>query len=189
MIASRDRHHLTPVEYLNWEEHQEIRHEYVAGNAYAMTGGTIPHNAITVNLLALLRSHVRGSSCRVLGADAKVRIAEAGPFFYPDALVTCDDRDKQVLQFVQFPCLVIEVLSPSTEAYDRGAKFAHYRHLESLQEFALVGSESICVDLFRLNERGKWELSAYLKGSSVQFTSVDFACPIEAIYEDVDLIA
>ncbi|NJL55248.1 Uma2 family endonuclease, partial [bacterium] len=135
MIASADRHPLTPAEYLGWEAHQSVRHEYVAGHAYATTRGTIPHSAITVNLLTLLRTHVRGSSCHVLGTDAKVRITESGPFFYPDVLVTCDERDKQVLQFVQFPCLVIEVLLPSTEAYDRGAKFAHYRNLESLQEF------------------------------------------------------
>lgn len=154
MIASPERHFMTPAAYLDWELQQEMKYEYVDGEAYAMTGGTIPHNAIAINLIAALRNHVRGSSCRVLGSDTKVGITEQGAFFYPDVLVTCDERDRRAIKFVQFPCLVVEVLSQATEAYDRGAKFSQYRRLESLREYVLISSEQISVDLFRLNERG-----------------------------------
>lgn len=187
MIASPDKHFMAPALYLDWEAQQESKYEYVDGVAYAMTGGTIPHNAIAINLIAALRDHVRGSSCRVLGADAKVGITEQGPFFYPDVLVTCDERDRRAIKFVQFPCLVVEVLSQTTEAYDRGAKFSQYRRLESLREYVLVSSEQISVDLFRLNERGKWELTPYTAGDTIQLTSVDFEFAIDLLYEDVEL--
>lgn len=187
MIASPDKHYLNPTAYLEWETQQEIKYEYANGEAYAMTGGTIPHNAIAINLIAALRNHVRGSSCRLLGSDAKVRIAEQGPFFYPDVLVTCDQRDRRAIQFIQFPCLVVEVLSKSTEAYDRGVKFSQYRSLESLQEYILISSDQISVDLFRLNQQGKWELSPYTTGDIIKFASVDFEFPIDLLYEDVVL--
>ncbi|PSN17327.1 hypothetical protein C7271_18325, partial [filamentous cyanobacterium CCP5] len=83
---------LTPAEYLNWEAQQPLRYEYAEGQILAMTGGTIPHNQIAVNLVALLRPHLRGRNCKVLSGDAKVAISEDGPFYYPDVMVTCDDR-------------------------------------------------------------------------------------------------
>lgn len=188
MIASPDQHDMTPEAYLDWEARQEMRHEYIEGAIYAMTGGTIPHNAIAINLIAALRNQLRGGACRVLGGDAKVRITEQGPFFYPDVLVTCDDRDKKSLQFIQCPCLVVEVLSQGTEAYDRGAKFAQYRRLASLREYVLINSEQVGVDLFRLNERGNWELSPYTAGQIIQLTTIDFTFPIELLYEEVELL-
>jgi Uma2 family endonuclease len=188
MIASPDKYYLTPSAYLDWEPQQEMRYEYAEGEAYAMTGGTIPHNAIAINLIAALRNHVRGSSCRVLGGDAKVRVAENGPFFYPDVLVTCDERDRQAVKFIQFPCLVVEVLSPTTEGYDRGAKFRQYRRLESLREYVLISSDQMSVDLFRLNEQNKWELTPYAAGDILQLSSVQFECSIDLIYEDVELL-
>jgi Uma2 family endonuclease len=187
MIASSDRYYLSPEAYLDWEAQQEIKYEYVNGEANAMTGGSIPHNAIAINLIAALRNHVRGGTCRVLGADAKVGITEQGPFFYPDVLVTCDERDRRAIKFVQFPCLVVEVLSQTTEAYDRGAKFSHYRRLERLCEYVLINSEQIGVEIFRLNERGKWEPTPYTAGDTIQLSSIDFECPIDLLYEDVEL--
>lgn len=187
MIASPDRHFMPPTTYLDWETQQELKYEYLDGEAYAMTGGTIPHNAIAINLIAALRNHVRGGACRVLGADAKVGITEQGPFFYPDVLVTCDERDRRAIKFVQFPCLVVEVLSQTTEAHDRGAKFSQYRRLESLREYVLLSSEQVSVDIFRLNERGKWELTPYTLDDTIQLTSVDFEFAIDLLYEDVEL--
>lgn len=188
MIASPDRHYLAPEAYLDWEAQQDLKYEYLAGEAYAMVGGTIPHNAIAVNLIAALRNQVRGGLCRVLAADAKVRITEQGPFFYPDVLVTCDGHDRQAIKFVEFPCLVVEVLSRSTEAYDRGAKFSQYRRLASLQEYVLISSEQISVDIFRLNERGRWELTPYVAGDTIQLVSLDFEFPIDLLYEEVELV-
>jgi len=186
MIANLKNNFLTPEEYLAWEAEQQVRHEYIDGVVYAMAGGTIAHSMVAANLISLLRPHLRGKNCRVLGSDAKVGISPSGEFFYPDLLVTCDDRDRKSAKAVFYPKLIIEVLLPSTEAYNRGGKFARYRQLSSLTEYVLVGSESIGVEAFRLNDRGKWELTPYGEGDLVQFASIDFECAIAAIYEDVE---
>lgn len=186
MIALSDDHKLSPDEYFEWEANQEIRYEYINGDVFAMACGTIAHSMVAANLISLLRPHLRGKNCRVLGSDAKVGISPSGEFFYPDLLVTCDDRDRTSAKAVFYPKLIIEVLSPSTEAYNRGGKFARYRQLSSLSEYVLVGSESIGVEAFRLNDRGKWELTPYGEGDLVQFASIDFECAITTIYEDVE---
>jgi Uma2 family endonuclease len=178
---------MTPAEYLEWEAQQENRHEYLNGEVYAMTGGTLAHNDIALNLYSSLRAHIRARGCRMNAIDAKTQITEQGPFFYPDLLISCDPRDKAAVKFVQFPCLIAEVLSPGTESYDRGEKFAHYRRLESLQEYLLISSTKPSVEIFRLNERHKWELTPYEAGETMQLTSIDFECAIELLYEDVDL--
>jgi Uma2 family endonuclease len=154
MIAISDKPYMTPEEYLEWEETQELRYEYLDGVVYAkdeiygMTGGTLAHNDIALNLYSALRSFIRTKGCRVNVADVKVQTVETGAFFYPDVLISCDPRDKTASKFVCFPCLIAEILSPSTEAYDRVAKFAQYRRLESLREYVLISSEKISVDIF-----------------------------------------
>lgn len=187
MIAIPDKLQMSFQEYLEWEARQDCKYEYVNGAVYAMTGGTIPHSAIAVNLLASLRPHLRGRSCQVLSSDAKVALSETGPGFYPDLSVTCDPRDQGAIEAIRYPCIVVEVLSPSTESYDRGTKFADYRCLESLREYVLVSSDRMNVEIFRLNERNKWELTPYAAGEAVQLVSIDFECPIELLYEDVKL--
>nr|WP_249099590.1 Uma2 family endonuclease [Argonema galeatum] len=178
---------MTPQKYLEWEEDQNIKYEYVNGEVFAMTGGTIPHNAIALNLASSLKNHFRGGSCRAFMADVKVRVSEKGPFHYPDVMVTCDDRDRQAIQFIQYPCLIAEVLSPGTRGFDRGDKFTHYRRIETLREYILINSRRINVDCYRLNERGIWELHPYEEGEEIHFTSVDFHFPIALLYEDVQL--
>lgn len=185
MVAIPERKYLTPEEYLEWEERQEIKYEYVNGEVFAMTGGTIPHNDIALNLATALKIHLRGSGCKVSMADAKVRVSEKGPFHYPDVMVTCDERDKQAIQFIAYPCLIVEVLSPGTRGFDRGDKFTHYRRIPTLKEYILISSQQINVDCYRLNEKGLWELHPYEEGMEIHLTSVDFQCPISAVYEDV----
>jgi Uma2 family endonuclease len=188
MIAIPNPKLMTPAEYLEWEAQQEGRHEYLNGEVYAMTGGTLAHNAIAINLTSLLKRHVRSRGCQIFMSDVKVQLAETGdPYFYPDLAVTCHPEDKQSTKYLKHPCLIAEVLSPSTESYDRGEKFARYRRLESLQEYLLVCSTKISVEIFQLNERHKWELTPYVAGETVQLASIDFECAIELLYEDVDL--
>ncbi|MBD2197010.1 MULTISPECIES: Uma2 family endonuclease [Calothrix] len=177
---------MSPQEYLEWEVRQEIKYEYIDGEVFAMTGGTLPHNDIALNLASALKNHLRGSSCIPFMAAAKVAVSE-NTFHYPDVVVSCDERDKQAIQFIQYPCLIVEVLSPSTEAYDRGAKFTRYRRIETLQEYVLIDAEKIGVDCFRLNDRGLWELHPYEAGDEVQLTSVDFRFPIALLYENVQI--
>lgn len=184
---------MSPAEYLAWEEQQELRYEYLDGMVYprndiiGMTGGTVPHNDIALNLYTALRAPMRSRGCRVNVADVKVQIDDRGAFFYPDLLVSCHPQDGTALKFVRYPTVIIEVLSPATESYDRGAKFAQYRRLESLQEYVLISSDRINVELFRLNDRQRWELIPYGSGDTLEFVSLEFACPIEWLYENVDL--
>lgn len=185
MVASPEQNYMSPQEYLEWEEHQEIKYEYVNGEVFAMTGGSIPHNTIALNLASALKTQLRGGKCRTFMADAKLGISENGPFHYPDVMVSCDPRDKQAITFIQYPCLIVEVLSPSTEAYDRGGKFMQYRRIVTLQEYVLIDANKVSLDCFRLNDRGLWELHPYEEGDEVHLTSVDFSFLISLVYEDV----
>lgn len=158
MIADPGFPKMTPQEYLQWEEAQPLRYEYCHGTAVAMSGGTIPHNQVAVNLAALLKTHLRGKGCKVLTSDGRVGVSEQGPFYYADVSVTCDERDRSARQFIRYPCLVAEVLSASTEAIDRGEKFRQYRRIATLQEYLLIDPDRPGVECYRLNERGNWEL-------------------------------
>jgi Uma2 family endonuclease len=186
MIAARQEFlQLNPAEYLDWEEQQEFRHEFVDGEVYAMTGGTINHSKIAVNLTILLGNHLRGSGCQVLNSDAKVEIVESNCFFYPDVSVTCDERDRNASKFISNPCLIIEVLSPSTEAYDRGDKFRLYRQSASLQEYILVSTTGIAIDVYQRNESGRWEIISYSSGDTLELKSLNFSFEIDRVYDDI----
>jgi Uma2 family endonuclease len=188
MIAAYKSPSLTPQEYFDWEAQQLERHEYFDGEVYAMAGGTMAHADIALNIATTVKQHLAGR-CKVRNSDAKVGITENGPFTYPDVSVSCDDRDRTAQDFIQHPCLIVEVLSPSTEAYDRGGKFKLYRQLESLQEYVLVGSEVQSVEVFRRNPSGSWEFMAYGEGDEVTLSSIDLTVAIGAFYEDVVLVA
>ncbi|HBL14787.1 MAG TPA: hypothetical protein DD379_26035 [Cyanobacteria bacterium UBA11162] len=193
MIGQPQRQLITPVEYLEWEEQQPIKYEYIDGEVFAMTGGTLPHNSIAVNLTSALKNHLRGKGCKVFMADAKVGISQNGPFHYPDVMVSCDPGDQRALKVIYHPYLLVEVLSPGTEAFDRGKKFKHYRQIDILKEYVLIDADKMNVECYQLNEKGKWELTTYsledttLKGTKLEIylTRVDFHCPISLVYEDV----
>ncbi|CBN53991.1 MULTISPECIES: Uma2 family endonuclease [Kamptonema] len=197
MIANPQFRYMTPQEYLEWEEQQPIKYEYVNGEALAIKGEDIPHNSIAVNLATALKNHLRGKGCIVLMADAKVRISENGPFHYPDVMVTCDERDRRAIEFIQYPCLIVEVLSPSTEGFDRGKKFTNYRRINTLREYVLINAQEISIECYRLNDQNKWELTHYQidettsEGTEpeVCLTSIDFRFPISLLYEDVEIPA
>ena len=152
---------MTPQEYLAWEEQQPMKYEYIKGKVFAMTGGTLPHNSIALNLASAFKAHLRGKGCKVFMADAKVGVSEKGPFHYPDVMVTCDSRDLSARKVAYHPCLIVEVLSPGTEGLDRGQKFKLYRRIDTLKEYVLIDAEKINVECYRLNEKGKWELTPY----------------------------
>ncbi|MDY6804399.1 MAG: Uma2 family endonuclease [Cyanobacteriota bacterium] len=177
---------LTPQEYLEWEVQQALRYEYFNGEVFAMAGGTLPHADIALNLASLLREPLRGR-CKVRNSDAKVGITDEGPFTYPDLSISCDDRDRTARQFIRYPCVIIEVLSPSTEAYDRGGKFALYRRLSTLQEYVLVSSETKTVEIFRRDAVGEWRFIPYSEGDTIELMSLGIALSLNAIYEDVVL--
>jgi len=187
MIAHPLPQLMTPPEYLEWEEQQPLKYEYVNGEVLAMTGGTLPHNDIALNLASALKNHLRGKGCKVQMADAKVGVSQNGPFHYPDVVVSCDLSDKKSRQILYHPCLIVEVLSPGTESFDRGRKFSNYRQIDTLKEYVLIDPDRISVECYRLNEQHIWEFTAYDEQTDldIYLPSVDFHCPLSLLYEDV----
>ncbi|MBD2034551.1 Uma2 family endonuclease [Leptolyngbya sp. FACHB-321] len=184
MIAS-PQPSLSPEAYLQMEENSPVKHEYIDGEAYAMAGASDPHVTIAGNLFALLRSHVRGTGCRVYIADMKARLEALNRFYYPDILVTCDPHDQENTTYKCFPKLIVEVLSDSTEAFDRGDKFADYQTLDSLQEYVLISTKRQRVECFRRNEAGLWVLQSYTAQQNFRLESINFEGAIADLYEDV----
>jgi len=180
---------MTVLEYLEWESKQEIRHEYLDGEIIAMTGGTIAHTKIYLNFYRALYAPLQLKGCEVYTADVKVKNAQDSRYFYPDLVVTCDAQDLQAYNLIQNPKLIIEVLSPSTREYDRGDKFKYYRAFPSLQEYVLVDSESIFVEVYQRTEGKFWLYSDYIQGDTINLNSIDFSCTVEALYEGVTLSA
>ncbi len=187
MIANPGNNRLSPEEYLTQEEASPIKHEYIDGQVYAMAGASDAHVTIAGNLFALLRNHVRGSGCRVYMSDMKACIETENIYYYPDVMVTCDARDQEFANYKKYPCLIVEVLSPTTEAFDRGDKFFDYQRLGTLQEYVLIRQNSQRVDCFRCNQEGIWTLQFYPPGSEIHLKSIDFRTNIDALSEDVVL--
>jgi Uma2 family endonuclease len=184
MVALPDRILMTAAEYLLWEPQQEERYEYWDGEVVAMSGGTRDHNRVSGNFFRLLDDALRDRPCEIYIADVKVQVKPGEKYFYPDVVVTCDrgDRDPQL---IQFPCLIVEVLSPSTEAIDRGTKFTKYRQLPSLQEYVLVQVEQPGVEVFRRHQEGQWVFSDYSLSDRLSLVSVDVEIAIADLYRQV----
>lgn len=174
----------TPQAYLDWEVQQPDKHEYIRGEVYAMAGGEDRHQTAGGNVYMLLRQHLSGTPCRVYMSDVRVQTEEA--YFYPDVFVTCSARDAQDRLVKREPTLVVEVLSPSTAAFDAGAKFAHYRSVASLQEYALVDLDRRSVDVFRKSPEGLWVLHPHTETDTLELASVKLRCPTAAVFSDLE---
>ena len=144
MSVSRSHAYFTPQEYLEIEQISPIKHEYLQGQMVAMAGASKIHVIIAGNLSALMVNHLRGSGCISYANDMKVRLPDLNCFYYPDLAITCDDRDRNNQEdFILYPKLIIEVLSDSTEAFDRGDKFSDYQTIAALEEYVLVHQKQI----------------------------------------------
>jgi Uma2 family endonuclease len=184
MVALSDRIFMTAAEYLDWEPTQEERYEYWDGEVVAMSGATRNHNRVSANCFRLLDDALVDRPCEAYIVDVKVQVAPGQKYFYPDVVVTCDERDKDP-RFVQFPCLIVEMLSPSTEAIDRGIKFAQYRKFTALQEYVLVQVDQPFVEVFRRNAQGQWVLSEYTLEDRFCFESLNVEIAIADLYQQV----
>jgi Uma2 family endonuclease len=151
---------LTPEEYLAMERQSEEKHEYLDGEVFAMTGTSLRHNDIVWNVAGILYSQLRGRPCRASVGDMRIQVDATGLYTYPDIVVVCGEPQlaDAELDTLLNPTLIIEVLSPSTEAYDRGKKFAHYRTIASLAEVVLVSQERVQVERFSRQPGGGWLL-------------------------------
>lgn len=183
------RQHISAEEYLALERQAETKSEYINGEIYAMAGASREHNYIAGDLFGELRSQLRGRNCKLFMSDMRVRVRPTGLYTYPDVVVVCgrprfDDSQVDVLLN---PTVIFEVLSPSTEAYDRGAKFAHYRYLDSLKEYILVAQDRMQVDHFaRVGHQ--WLLTAYSRPEEIlQLPALECAIPLAEIYAQVEL--
>jgi Uma2 family endonuclease len=173
-------------DYLQWEEQQEEKHEYVDGKMYAMAGASEDHIDITTNLTVILSNHLRGKDCKLFPSDMRLNIASKKIYYYPDLLVTCDERDRFNKKQKNYPCLIIEVLSESTESKDRGVKFANYQTIQSLQEYVLISQWEQRIEVFRRNAKF-WVLQTYTAGELIELQSINLQISMDAIYEDVAL--
>jgi Uma2 family endonuclease len=185
IVAREQERHFTPEEYFVWEEQQLEKHELIDGRVYAMSGGTKNHSAIAINCLLSIRSHLRGSKCRVFNSDLKVNIFNTHNYTYPDLCVTCDPQDNSSPQYITYPCLIIEVLSDSTEAYDRGKKFEKYRRNPNLVDYVLVSSDEMAIDIYHRNDAGDWLILSYRAGDLVELKSISLSLAIEQFYEEI----
>lgn len=176
----------TADDFLTWEATQPERHEYIGGETFAMAGGTDHNNTVALNLALALRQHLRGTPCGVFLGEVKLEVEAASAFFYPDVFVTCTERDAADRLVKRDAKLVIEVVSPATEAYDRGEKFVHYRALPTLQEYVLVDVAHRRIDVHRRGADGLWVLHPFHTGDrAFTLASVDLSLPLEALYQDV----
>jgi len=185
------RRWISPEEYLAIEEHAEYRSEYFNGEISAMAGSSPEHNLIAVNISRELADQLDDRPCRVYAIDLRVTVTETGLFTYPDIVVACgaSEFDEQRPQSLLNPTLIVEVLSPSTEAYDRGAKFAHYRLIPSLQEYVLVSTTAQRIELFtRQPNSAEWLKSTCdSREGSLRLTSIGCSVHLEKAYHKVEL--
>ena len=167
--------------YLRGEQHTDVRHEYIAGQVYAMVGASKLHNLISGSLYAHLRDHLRGSACRVYMSHMKVRVEDA--FYYPDIVVSCAEMDPKSLYEIE-PMLITEVLSESTEARDRFEKRLAYQRIASVREYVLVEQRRVRISVYRRQENG-WVLDSLGAGDALRLDSVSLELAVESVYEDV----
>jgi Uma2 family endonuclease len=188
MIAVKENFpRFTPEEYFAWEEKQLEKYEYIDGEVYAMSGGSKNHSLISVRFITLFSNHLEDGGCETGNSDLKVNIVATDNYTYPDVSVTCDGRDKTTTQYITYPCLIVEVLSDSTESYDRGGKFRLYRNNPILQDYLLVSSVSIEMDLYHKNDAGDWVIINYQAGDTVELKSINLSFPIEQVYRGLVL--
>ena len=186
MSTQTKQSYFTPEEYLELERHSQHKHEYQRGLVYAMSGAKKFHVQIANNFNVLLVNHLANLPCSVYVADMKVKIAAADCYYYPDISVTCDQQDIETNNdFILAPKLIIEVLSKSTERFDRTDKFTDYQQISELQEYVLVSQDQVQVECFRKQTSGEWQSQCYERGDTVEIISMDFKCPIEKIYHQL----
>lgn len=174
---------LTVADYLAGEDASDIRHEYIGGQVYAMTGASDRHGLITLNIATFLRPLARGTDCQLFANDMKVRLRIGGDdiFYYPDLLLSCDPTDRETY-YRSRPCLIVEVLSNSTERIDRREKFLAYQTLPSLREYLLVSQGRRAVQIHR--RASDW-VPEIVTAGAVQLACLDCALELETIYEDI----
>jgi Uma2 family endonuclease len=176
---------LTLDEFLAWENAQVERHEFYRGEVFAMVGGRRVHGRVVINLSRRLTEKLEGTPCQAFVESMKVQIAE-DTILYPDVFVTCDKADLATEMIFRAPLVVIEVLSPSTQAYDRSQKFALYRRLPALREYVLIDPDTKRVEAFRRGADDLWVLHDMSEAASMQLPALAIDITLAEIFDGVD---
>lgn len=187
MGDAAERIAMTESEYLAFERASEEKHEFADGEIFAMSGGTMEHSAVAANIIAELRGALFGKGCRVLTSDMRIYIPETGRYVYPDGSMVCGRPEftDETRDTLLNPRLVIEVLSESSEAYDRGDKFAGYRSIPSFSEYVIASQKEQLIELFTRQPDGSYTLRIHGPGERVALTSVGASIEVDRVYADV----
>ncbi len=180
---------MSPRDYLRCERTAEFKSEFFDGEVFAMSGGSPRHSLLKANVIRELGNGLKGHPCTAYDSDLRVKVEATGLYTYPDASVICGplEFDDDVRDTVLSPTLLVEVLSPSTEAYDRGKKFNHYRRIESLREYLLVSQDEAKIERFQRNADGTWTLTeASGLEASLHLPSLGIDLSLREVYEKVD---
>jgi Uma2 family endonuclease len=179
-----EKRHWTAQEYLAWERQQPTRHEFFQGEVFALGGATREHNLLVVNITAELRSALRKKPCETSASDMRVKVPATGLYTYPDASVVCGkpEFEDDTLDTLLNPLVLVEVLSDSSERYDRGKKFEQYRSIPSLTDYVLVAQDRALVEHFRRGEGGTWVLREVRAGGRVELSGPACALEVDEIY-------
>ncbi|MGC4099865.1 Uma2 family endonuclease [Ferruginibacter sp.] len=181
--------YISAEDYLEAERNAAEKHEYYQGEVFAMSGASVKHNIIQMNVAEQLRSKLRGKNCKPFGSDLRIHIPENTLYTYPDFFIICGDlqlTDKNHPDTVTNPTVIIEILSKSTRDYDRGTKFTLYRSIETLKEYVLIDSLSVSIEVFSKNENNSWSLREYKKITETFISSaLNLAIPLQVIYEEI----
>lgn len=184
MSSPAHRIHHTVAEYLAFEASSNVKHEYLEGQIYAMAGGTPEHAAVAAAVIGLLFPQLRNGSCRALDSDLRVRVAATGLSTYPDVTVVCGPRkrDAEDEHAVVNPTLIVEVLSRSTEEYDRGDKFEHYKRLPSLRQYVLVSHREHTIEVWTRNASDAWTSCLAQEGEVARMAAIDAQLDVRELF-------
>ena len=172
-------------DYFAWEPEQPVKHEYVAGEVFAQAGARQNHVVVALNIAGALRQRLRGTPCRAYISDMQLEVAQADAVFYPDVMVSCHPEDLAAERVLHHPRVIVEVLSDSTAAYDRGGKFAAYRMLESLQEYVLIDPERRSLEIFRRLPSNDWLLATGDSARALVLAALEMEIAFDEVFEDV----
>jgi Uma2 family endonuclease len=188
MVGPAQKLFFTFAEYLEREQASETKHEYLNGQIYDMAGGTVPHGRIAANVIGVLFGQLRGRPCSPQTSDVRVRVQATGLTTYPDVSVVCGEAktDVEDPNAIVNPVVLVEVLSPSSEAYDRGEKFAHYRRIPSLQEYVLVSYQTRRIEVYRRGEGGVWSLHEARDHETMELVSIGCTLALDDVYRNVE---
>jgi Uma2 family endonuclease len=188
-LAQKKPEFLSPQEYLKFERKSEIRHEYIDGEIFEMAGAKKRHNRISVNVLRLLDTQILNRDCNIYGSDMRIGIPSSATYTYPDAVAICgeeifeDDEEDTLLN----PMMIVEVLSKSSEAYDRGAKFEYYQEIESFQEYILISQEPYRVEQYVRKNKNEWAYFEFRSSSDlVELRSINCKMSLQDIYHKIN---